>query len=283
MDTIEGIIARVVTTLDTVPCVLALVLGGSRATGTHTDASDIDIGLYYDAATFDLAGLRTAVSAIDDQRRIDAVTAPGAWGAWVDGGGWLKVDGHAVDIIYRDLERVRRSVDEAVLGQFTVYSHWGHPHGVPNILYAAELAHCHILWQREDAISALKPRIHPYPPLLRERITTTMLDEAKFFAMVARHGLPRHDVSYTSGCAFRSIACLMQALFAHNSQWLLNEKGAVAAASRLPMTIPELEKEVASIYAALGREDLKSGVAQLEQLESTIRALIATPQVQSLQ
>jgi len=37
------------------------------------------------------------------------VTAPGEWGPWVDGGGWLTVDGAAVDWIYRDLDRVHRS------------------------------------------------------------------------------------------------------------------------------------------------------------------------------
>src|SRR3712207_8687536 len=41
------------------------------------------------------------------------VTAPGGWGPWVDGGGWLTIDGSAVDWIYRDLDRVERSWEDA--------------------------------------------------------------------------------------------------------------------------------------------------------------------------
>jgi predicted nucleotidyltransferase len=33
----------------------AIVLGGSRVTGTANKASDIDMGIYYDEESFDLA------------------------------------------------------------------------------------------------------------------------------------------------------------------------------------------------------------------------------------
>jgi hypothetical protein len=41
------------------------------------------------------------------------VTRPGEWGPWVDGGGWLHVGGTAVDWLYRDLDRVRKSWEDA--------------------------------------------------------------------------------------------------------------------------------------------------------------------------
>lgn len=276
MPTVEMSVARVVAALQPVPGIMALALGGSRATGTHTDASDVDIGIYYDAATFDIAALRTAVMTIDDLARPDAVTPRGGWGPWVDGGGWLTVDGQAVDVIYRDLERVRISVVEAVRGDFTIHPHWGHPHGIPNTLYAAEVAICQTLWEREGVISTLKPQLSPYPPHLSAHIIAIMLDEAGFFVSVAQHGLPRGDVSYAAGCAFRVIACLMQALYAVNGRWLLNEKGAVAGAARLPNTLPDVASDVAAVYAAIGAGDLDGGVRHLQQLEHSIRALIST-------
>ena len=41
------------------------------------------------------------------------VTELGVWGPWVDGGGWLRIDGIPVDWIYRDLERVRAAWEDA--------------------------------------------------------------------------------------------------------------------------------------------------------------------------
>ena len=67
----------------------AVVLGGSRATGTAGRDSDIDIGIYYDAGTFDLDDFRGRAALIDDEHRRDAVTSPGEWGPWINGGGWL--------------------------------------------------------------------------------------------------------------------------------------------------------------------------------------------------
>jgi hypothetical protein len=178
-------------------------------------------------------------------------------------------------VIYRDAERVRTSVVQAVSGDFTIQPHWGHPHGVSNTLYAAEVAICQILWEREGVISALKPQLNPYPPRLSTRITATMLDEAGFFVSVAQHGLPRGDVSYTAGCAFRVIACLMQSLYALNGRWLLNEKGAVAGAVGLPNTLPDVVSQVAAVYASIGEGNLDGGVLKLQRLEQATRALVA--------
>src|SRR4051794_10449225 len=85
--------------------VVGVCLGGSRASGTHGPDSDLDLGLYYrpplDTAALRLLAARLTGGPVD-------VTEPGGWGPWVDGGGWLTVDGHRVDWIYRDLDRVHR-------------------------------------------------------------------------------------------------------------------------------------------------------------------------------
>nr|MBA3825008.1 nucleotidyltransferase domain-containing protein [Ktedonobacterales bacterium] len=126
----EAIIANVAGRLRAVPGIAAVVLGGSRAAGTHSAASDIDIGIYYhDAVRFDLTALGEVATAIDDAHRADLVTAIGGWGPWVIGGGWLSVGGVAVDLIYRDLPRVTHWVAEAVAGRFEAHYQWGHPHG----------------------------------------------------------------------------------------------------------------------------------------------------------
>jgi hypothetical protein len=68
---------------------------------------------------------------------------------------------------------------------------------------------------------------------LAEALIKSFFWEARFALENANHGRGREDAAYVAGCAFRSLACLCQSLFAHNRTWLLNEKGAVQAVGRL--------------------------------------------------
>ena len=47
---IDSILDKISEALRNVPGIQAIVLGGSRARGTHSFDSDIDVGIYYDAA-----------------------------------------------------------------------------------------------------------------------------------------------------------------------------------------------------------------------------------------
>ena len=46
--TVQHIIDKVTHKLKGIPGIVGIVLGGSRARGTHSKNSDIDIGIYYD-------------------------------------------------------------------------------------------------------------------------------------------------------------------------------------------------------------------------------------------
>jgi predicted nucleotidyltransferase len=273
----DAVIAEVAARLRDVPGIAAVVLGGSRAAGTHRPTSDIDIGIYYrDEASFDLGRLGEVATALDDEHRADVVTPIGGWGPWVIGGGWLTIRGIAVDFIYRDLGRVAHWVDEAVAGRFEAHYQWGHPHGFLTTIYVAEVAHCRVLWEVDGVISQLKSQITPYPPALHAEVIRICGGEARFTAFVARHGLPRHDVSYTAGCIFRSVASLMQALCAANDRWLMNEKGAVATAASLARTVPDMEARVAAIYAALAPDEasLTHAVDLLDALVQDVATVV---------
>jgi len=138
---IDAILARVVEQIAPVRGVRAIVLGGSRARGWNHAKSDIDIGLYY-SGDLDVAALNRAATALDDVHREGLATERGGWGRWVDGGAWLMIDGIAVDLLYRDLDRVDRVIAEVQRGEFEIAYHVGHPHAYVSAAYAGELAIC---------------------------------------------------------------------------------------------------------------------------------------------
>ena len=106
---VDQIIRQAVTELSALPFVQAVVLGGSRATGTATENSDLDIGIYYDRE-IDLTALNQAAARLDDQHRSDRVCGEGGWGPWVNCGGWLIMGGLPTDLIRRDLPGAKMSV-----------------------------------------------------------------------------------------------------------------------------------------------------------------------------
>src|SRR5262245_738211 len=85
--------------------VVAVVLGGSRARGDTGPDSDVDLGLYYDPERpLDVPALRRLAAEVDDRGAPEAITEPGEWGPWINGGAWLQVEGHRVDWLYKDLD-----------------------------------------------------------------------------------------------------------------------------------------------------------------------------------
>lgn len=102
-----------------------IVLGGSRATGTATEKSDIDIGIYYDAGAVDYGELNKIAGELDDGHRDNLICREGEWGKWVNCGGWLVTDGFPVDIIMRDIDKVQRIVEETDRGVFSAITRPG--------------------------------------------------------------------------------------------------------------------------------------------------------------
>ena len=93
--------------------VVGVVLGGSRAKGTHRPDSDIDIGIYYDESKgFEVRSVGEIATELDDEHRTDLITSLGAWGPWVNGGGWLVIGGYHVDFLFRDVRRVAQVIEE---------------------------------------------------------------------------------------------------------------------------------------------------------------------------
>ncbi|MDR7327889.1 nucleotidyltransferase domain-containing protein [Catenuloplanes sp. NPDC020197] len=205
--------------------VAAVVLGGSRARGTHRPDSDYDLGLYY-RGDLDVAALRTL--AADVTGADTEVTARGGWGPWVDGGGWLTVDGARVDWIYRDLGRAERIRADCEAGRFEIGFQPGHPLGFYSHVYAGEVALCRPLAVTDR--SFLDLRAKPYPPALGDALVAGLW-EAGFMLEIAAK---TPDPVYRAGCMFRLVGVVCQAMHGHAGRWLINEKGMVESAAALP-------------------------------------------------
>jgi hypothetical protein len=91
---------------------------------------------------------------------------------------------------------------------------------------------------------------------------------------IAAKGAARGDTVYVAGCGFRVSACLMQAIFALNGQWLINEKGSVALAETFATRPPELKARLDGLLGALGGTPASLGAA-LSGLEALIEETAA--------
>lgn len=77
---VESLIESIVEELKRVEGVHAIVLGGSRARGTHTSSSDIDLGIYYHPDNpLHIEQLSKVTTKLDDAHRLDVVTPIGEW------------------------------------------------------------------------------------------------------------------------------------------------------------------------------------------------------------
>ena len=230
-----------------VPGVTAVLLGGSRARGTHTPDSDTDLGVYYHRP-LDVAALGELARTVGGPAA--RVTPVGEWGPWVDGGGWLTVDGAAVDWIYRDVDRVARAWAEAEQGRYAFHAQAGHPLGVPDFAYAGEVALGVVLADPAGELAALRARMRVYPPALSEALVAGLW-EADFLVGVARKAVPRGDAAYLAGCLFRLAGVCAHALHGAAGRWLINEKGAIAAAAALPGAPPRFRQRVEAVFTAV--------------------------------
>ncbi len=196
------------------PGVVAVVLGGSRARGTHRPDSDWDVGLYYRGG-FDarlLTGLGYAGHAAQ----------PGEWGRIVNGGAWLSVDGAPVDVLLRDLDVVERWWDDAMAGRFDIDDVEGHIAGLPTYTPVGEIALSRVLHGELPRVS--------FPEALRQAAPPRWRWGSAFSMLFAEQYAVRGDVALAAGMMARATVQTAHGVLAARGEWALNEKRLVDAA-----------------------------------------------------
>jgi hypothetical protein len=250
--------------------VVGVTLGGSRARGEHSPGSDHDLGLYYRPPldTGALLALARAVSGPAAQ-----VTDPGEWGPWVDGGGWLCINGAAVDWIYRDLDRVQAAWDDAQHGLFRFNAQIGHPLGVPDFAYPGEVALGIVLHDPSGHLTHLQEVTRTYPAALADALVERLW-EADFLLAGVRKSVHREDSAWAAGCLFRVVLLCAHALHGRARRWLINEKGAVTSAGQLPISPPRFSHRARHLLGHVGTTtaELADTFDQADELVSDTRS-----------
>lgn len=238
--------------------VVAVALGGSRARGTQRPDSDYDLGLYYRGAP-DLAALRALAGETE-------LSELGGWGPWVNGGGWLTLEGVRVDWLYRDLDRVRSIWADCQEGRFEIGHQTGHPVGFYSHAYVGEVALCRVLADPTGELTSLRDETQAYPPALAASLANGLW-EARFLFDNAGKG---NDPTYAAGCLFRAIGAICHAMHGRAGRWLINEKGMIASAARLPSAPEGFAEQAHAILGAVGTTP-----AELAATIARARALLA--------
>jgi predicted nucleotidyltransferase len=207
----RGLTDRVAASLAGLPGVVAVVLGGSRATGTHRPDSDWDLGLYYRGA-FDVGGIRGLGLP-------GYVSEVGEWGPVVNGGAWLTVDGAAVDVLYRDLDVVEGWLGDAQRGAFEILPQNGYLAGAPTYLPVGELAIAQVL-------HGVLPR-----PSFPDALAASAPERWRARAGVALMFAGLHDDPVArAGMVSLAVLSAAHARLAERREWALNEKRLVERA-----------------------------------------------------
>lgn len=270
----DPLLTRLTAVLAEVPGVQAVVLGGSRARGSAHAASDYDIGLYFKAAIpLDTERLLAAAKDVADDPAATAVTPVGEWGPWIVGGAWLSVEGRKVDLLYRNADAVEAVMKSCGVGVVTMDYQPGHPHGFCSAIWMGEIAYCQPLHDPQGLIARLKSIALPYPRPMREALIQRFQWEILFGIENAELAIARGDRTHVAGCLYRSLACIAQMLFALNERYLINEKGALQEAARLPLTIPHLADRTDDVWRLIGDGALAPACEILRKIDRQLKVL----------
>ncbi len=262
----DAVTADLVPRLASVPGVVAVVLGGSRARGAEHVDSDLDLGLLYrDADPIDRGVLQSVIEEVNDT--LDVVPTPiGEWGPWVNGGAWLRIDGHSVDFLYRSIDRYEATIENAERG-FAEHDYLQQPpFGFQSTIYLGEIDSCVALHDPAQVIPSLKSSVRPYPAALRSNLVAGYHWGATFTMQNAVKPAHRRDVYATLGCLSRAAAFLVQVLLAHAERYPISDKGALDQLAAINSTYADLSSRLSACLLVGTPAGLSGAVAEMTSI-----------------
>jgi hypothetical protein len=260
------LLRAVVDELKRVPGVAAVVLGGSYACGTQREDSDLDVAIYYEPETpFAIGEIRRFAAAVS-RHNDPVVTDFYGWGPWVNGGAWIQTSAGKLDLLYRNLDQVCQTIDEAQRG-IVRHDFYQQPvYGFYSVIYLAETAACLPLHDPMGRVADLKQKVAQYPSALRQRIVVDSLWTAEFTLSHAHKFAAQADTYNTVGCLTRVAGVLTQALFALNEVYFMTDKNAMEMIANFKIAPPAHVEQMRALLAQPGQTapELRRTVTECE-------------------
>jgi len=250
----------------------AIVLGGSYAIKVQRIDSDIDIGLYYkENKPLDISDLRKLANKINNYKN-PAITDPGGWGRWVNGGAWLNIKNQQVDIIYRNLDFVSKIIDECLQGEKQSDYYQQPAYGFHSYIYCAEIKFCEVLYDPYNYIKDLKAKVEQFPLPLKEKIINTFLWDAEFTLRYAKKCAKRGEIYIVSGCLTRVANDLVQALYAINEEYFIGDKRSYKDITKFKKSPQGFLQKIEGILSSIGDNEylLMKSILRMEEIFNEI-------------
>lgn len=207
--------------------VRAIVLGGSYAIGMATEGSDLDLGIYYsEQQPFDIEKIK-AISEKYAENEQPTVTGFYEWGPWVNGGAWINTANGEVDFLYKNIEQITKTIENAKNGLWENNFEQQPPYGFSSVIFLAETNSSLPLYDPEEVVKNLKDSVKQYPPRLKQSIVQQALWSAEFTIWQAEKFASKVDIYNTVGCLTRAINNMVSALFALNETYPMGDKRAI--------------------------------------------------------
>ncbi len=242
-----------------------IVLGGSFARGTANKDSDIDLGIYYfEKSMPSIKELREIAKTFNSKA---VVTGFYEWGQWVNGGAWIPTKAGKIDWLYRNLDQVRRVIEEARQGRFSWDFRQQPPFGYFSATYLADLQQNIALYDPNGTFARLKEETRVYPEALRKAIIQEHLWSVEFTLLNAKKSAERGDIYSTVGCMTRMAAELTQALFALNRVYFSTEKEALESVEGFERKPAGFAQRLNAILSHPGKgEELTRSLKNFEEI-----------------
>lgn len=200
-------LTSLVVRLSGLPDVVAVSLGGSRASGLAAPDADWDL-LVWHTGGFDLDGVR-------------ALGLPGDvfdLGGPIGRGAWVRVDDLAVDLHFRSVEDLAAERSRAARGDFELLRIAPHLVGVASYSILGELAEAVVLAGELGPVPA-------FPDALRIAARDRWWADARSFLDFARAELaPQGRVAKCIGSLAAAAMSTSQAVLAARGEWVTTEK-----------------------------------------------------------
>lgn len=193
-----------------------------------------------------------------------------------------RLDDIEVPIHYklREIDSVVHAISDCLDGKITIKYESGHPFGVVNSSYAAEIHYGRILWEAPDQlVTALKGKVSAqgeYPERLRQATIAYFMEEATLALENGHSAAMQGGIHYASGSFFQSACSWVQVIHALNRQFLLSEKGGVKRANQLPISPKQFRVRVNQVYRYFAANNPTLAYCEIDMLEQEMAVLVRT-------